>query len=191
MAVRNIIIEPDPRYGEVSDKLRHVSEPVTVFDEELAELAADLHETMCAAPGIGLAAPQVGIYKRLIAVRLPEGYQGEESPEEIHTLVNPEIVKAGGNDRNVEGCLSFPDLLGMVDRYTWTTIKAQHLDGSTFRFKARDVLARVLQHEIDHLNGYLFFDRMEDISDLFYLEDLEDYDEDHVVDEEHVEAAKA
>ncbi len=168
-----IVIEPDPRYGSLSPRLRQVAEPIEEVTDELRVLADDMLETMVDADGVGLAAPQVGVLRRLLVVRIPEGYHGEDSPEEVYKLVNPEVIKAGGRDTDLEGCLSFPDLLGEVERYTWAIIRAEDLDGNRVRFRAKGYLARVLQHEIDHLDGILFFDRMDSIGDLFYADELE------------------
>lgn len=168
MARLRIITEPDPRYGTVSPRLRQKSEPVTVFDDDLRRLAADLIETMHAADGVGLAAPQVGILKRLFVLHIPA--DPEEDQEELTlALVNPEIVRAGGQEVGPEGCLSFPNLYGDVRRYATVTVKAQDLEGRAFRLKGRGLLARALQHEIDHLDGVLFFDRMDDWSTLRYI----------------------
>jgi peptide deformylase len=82
--------------------------------------------------------------------------------------VNPELIKAGGNETALEGCLSFPDLTGEVPRYKWVNVRGLDLDGKPLRFRARGILARVIQHEVDHLNGVLFFDRMDDWSTLGY-----------------------
>ena len=168
MAIMKIITEPDPRYGKVSDRLRKKSVQVEVIDDSIRTLARDLHETMEAASGVGLAAPQVGIYRRLVVIRIPEGYEHEDDPEVELSLINPEILRAGGQDVDAEGCLSFPDLYGDVSRYATVTVKAKDLEGRDLRLKARGVLARALQHEIDHLDGVLFFDRMDDWSSLRY-----------------------
>lgn len=170
VAPLEIIIEPDPRFGTVSDRLRQRSEPVEEITDDLRQLADEMHETMCVARGVGLAAPQVGVLKRLIVVHIPAGYHEEDNEEIRLTLVNPEIVKAGGRDTDIEGCLSFPDLVGEVERYSWAIVKGQDAEGNNLRFRAKGILARVIQHEIDHLDGVLFFDRMEDIDDLFYVE---------------------
>jgi peptide deformylase len=168
MATLKIITEPDPRYSTISDRLRQKSEKVTVVDDDLRKLARDMHETMVEACGVGLAAPQVGILKRLVVVQVPAGYQDEDSPELNLALVNPEIARAGGQECDAEGCLSFPELYGDVTRYASVTVKAKDLDGKDVKIKARGFLARVLQHEIDHLDGVLFFDRMDDLSSLRY-----------------------
>jgi peptide deformylase len=168
MALLKVITEPDPRVSKGSGRLREVSKPVTSFDARLRQLAIDMHETMAEENGVGLAAPQVGILERMVVIHVPEGYGDEDQEEQTLTLVNPEIVKAGGRDYDYEGCLSFPDLIGEVPRYTWVNVKAQDETGKALRFRARGILARIIQHEIDHLDGVLFFDRMEDWSTLGY-----------------------
>ena len=168
MACLKVITEPDPRYSDPSPRLRQKSLPVTKVDDGLRKLARDMHETMEHERGVGLAAPQVGILQRMVVIHIPEGYQDEEEPEQTLTLINPEILKAGGNEMDFEGCLSFPDLTGEVQRYKWVNVRALDEDGEPLRFKARGILARVIQHEIDHLDGILFFDRMDDWSTLGY-----------------------
>lgn len=168
MAILKVITEPDPRVAKGSGRLREESKPVTSFDERLKKLAADMHETMADEQGVGLAAPQVGIMERMVVIHVPAGYQDEDQEEQSLTLVNPEIVKAGGREYDYEGCLSYPDLLGEVPRYTWVNVKHQDESGKAYRFRARGILARIIQHEIDHLDGVLFFDRMDDWSTLGY-----------------------
>jgi peptide deformylase len=168
MAILNIITEPDPRFGTVSPRLRQKSKPVERIDDALHKLAGDMFETMIEANGVGLAAPQVGVYERLIVIHLPEDYDQEGDPEVRLMLVNPEIARAGGREVAPEGCLSFPELAGEVPRYASVTVRAKNVDGKDVRIKTRGLLARVLQHEIDHLDGVLFFDRMDDWSTLGY-----------------------
>ncbi len=184
-----VIKEPDPRYSRISDRLRGKAEPIDEVSDELRQLADDMYETMMDEKGVGLAAPQVGRNIRLLVAHIPAGY-GEDVEEDVTLkLVNPEIVKAGGRDSDIEGCLSFPELLGEVDRYTWAIIKAQDVEGNKLRFRSRGIVARVLQHEIDHLNGVLFFDRMESVNMLFYpseLEAAEEAGEDEALDPDAV-----
>ncbi|MEX1157658.1 MAG: peptide deformylase [Thermomicrobiales bacterium] len=168
MAPLTIIIEPDPRHGTISPRLRQKSSPITSIDNGIRALARDMFATLMDANGVGLAAPQVSIYKRLIVIYLPAGYDEEDDPEISLALVNPEIQRAGGREWDAEGCLSFPDLYGDVERYANVTVRALDVDGNTLKIKARGLLARVLQHEIDHLDGILYFDRMEDYSSLRY-----------------------
>ena len=178
MAVLKIIIEPDPRYGTISPRLRQKSAPVEEIDTGVRKLASDMVETMMEANGVGLAAPQVGVYKRLIVIHLPAGYDEEDDPEVNLTLVNPEIQRAGGRSWDTEGCLSFPDLYGDLQRYANVTVRALDVDGKPIKIKARGVLARVLQHEIDHLDGILYFDRMDDFSTLRYPARVPEGDDD-------------
>lgn len=173
MAKLELVIEPDPRYNRISDRLRAKSEPVAEVTPELQQLARDMHETMREEAGVGLAAPQIGRNIRLVVIHLPEGYQDEIDTEVNLTLFNPEIVKAGGRETDYEGCLSFPDLIGPVERYSWVIVKGQDENGDRVRFRAKGILARVLQHEIDHLDGVLFFDRMESIGLLFYPHEVQ------------------
>lgn len=178
-----MIVEPDPRYNRISDRLRHKAEPVEEITDELRQLAEDMFETMIEEKGVGLAAPQIGENIRLIVAHIPAGYDEDVEEDVSLTLFNPEIVKAGGRGTDFEGCLSFPDLLGPVERYTWAIIKAQDAEGKRVRFRSRGIVARVLQHEIDHLNGVLFFDRMESVGMLFYPSELEtDETEDDAVE---------
>lgn len=173
MATLKLITEPDPRFGAISDRLRRQSEKIDTFDEALADVVRDLFETLDVENGVGLAAPQVGIQRRVCIVCIPAGYEYEDSPATRLALINPEVVRAGGQDVDVEGCLSFPDLIGEVPRYTAITVRAQDVSGKVVKIKARDYLARVMQHEIDHLNGILFFDRMPDWSTLRYPQEIE------------------
>jgi len=159
MAILDIVLEGDPRLRQKAIKVR-AAEP------GLRKLAADMHETMLAAPGVGLAAPQVGINRRLIVVHVPENYIEEGDPATTLTLLNPEIVKAHGRVAGIEGCLSIPGWIGEVPRAEAITVKAMDLDNKPVRLKVRDFVARVLQHEIDHLDGILFVDRVEDKSTL-------------------------
>lgn len=159
MAILDIVLEGDPRLRQKATKIRQV-------DDSLRKLAQDMHETMLDAPGVGLAAPQVGVPRRLIVVHVPEGYEEENDPGLTLTLVNPEIVKAQGRELGLEGCLSIPGWVGEVPRFDAITVKALNLDNRDVRLKVQGYAARVLQHEIDHLDGILFVDRVEDKSTL-------------------------
>jgi peptide deformylase len=149
MAILPIRIYPDPI-------LRVKCPPVTEFSESLRRLAADMAETLVAAPGIGLAAPQVGVEKRLAMVDLSVG----EDPDQLHVLVNPEVVRREGSDTDVEGCLSIPGITEKVERPIEVTVRAFDLRGNLFELAAEGWLARALCHEIDHLDGVLFPDRL-------------------------------
>ncbi len=134
--------------------LRQRAEEVQVFDEELRQLVDDMFETMYAAEGIGLAAPQVGISKRLFVV------DTREPGDEPCAVINPVIAERSGSERGEEGCLSLPGLVGVVERSTLVTIEAVDVEGNPLRIDATDLLARVMQHEIDHIDGVLFIDRL-------------------------------
>lgn len=149
VAVLPIVQYPD-------DVLRAKAEKVTEFDTALAQLAADMVETMHEAPGVGLAAPQVDVSRRLIVVDPDAG--GEDS--EVRILVNPEILEAEGREADQEGCLSIPEFTEKVMRATRVRVRAQTLEGESFEIEADDFLARVIQHEVDHLDGILFIDRL-------------------------------
>ncbi len=160
MPLMTILLEGDPRLRQQATKIRSV-------DDGLRRIAADMFETMLDAPGVGLAGPQVGVMRRIIVVHLPAAYVHEDDPEVSLTLVNPEIVKGYGWESGQEGCLSIPGWVGDVPRMTSITVKGMDLDNRHVRLKAEGMLARVLQHEIDHLDGILFIDRVEDRSTLF------------------------
>lgn len=149
MAVLPIRIYPDP-------VLRVECPPVDRFDDELRRLASDMIETMHAAPGVGLAAPQIGVELRLAVVDLSVG----EDPEALLILVNPELVEEEGRESEVEGCLSIPDLTEKVERPFQVVVRAQDLDGERFEIEADDWLARAILHEMDHLDGVLFVDHL-------------------------------
>jgi peptide deformylase len=149
MAVLPIRIYPDPvlrvRCPEEKD-----------FNDELQQLAADMIETMHAAPGVGLAAPQVGVERRLAVVDTSVG----EDARELYVLVNPEIVAREGRHLDEEGCLSIPSITDKVVRPSRIKVEARDLDGGAISLEAEDLLARVICHEVDHLNGVLFVDHL-------------------------------
>jgi peptide deformylase len=157
MPLLEIILEGDPRLRQKATRVRSV-------DDSLRKLAADMFETMHAAPGVGLAAPQIGVMRRLIVVHVPENHDKEGESELTVALVNPEIVRQHGRVLGYEGCLSIPGWTAEVPRAEIVTVKAIDLDNKPVRIKAKGWAARVLQHEIDHLDGILFFDRVEDKS---------------------------
>ena len=136
--------------------LSQPGEPVTEFNDELAKLAADMFETMYAAQGIGLAAPQVGISKRMTVIDLTMG----KDPKDKMVLVNPEVIFSEGRLYEEEGCLSFPEIKEKVVRAAKVRIRAQDLKGKWFEMDGEELLSRCLQHEIDHLDGMLFIFRM-------------------------------
>ncbi|HYO12501.1 MAG TPA: peptide deformylase [Thermoanaerobaculia bacterium] len=149
MAILPIRIYPDP-------VLRVKCPDVTEFDARLRKLAADMVETMHAAPGVGLAAPQVGVEQRIAVVDTSVG----EDPSQIHILINPQIVRREGLETESEGCLSLPGISDKVDRPTSITVRAVDLEGKPMEINAEGWLARVVCHEIDHLDGILFTDHL-------------------------------
>jgi peptide deformylase len=149
MAVLPIRIYPDP-------VLRVKCRPIGAVDDRVRKLAADMVETMHAAPGIGLAAPQVGVELRLAVVDLSIG----EDPGQLHVLVNPEITEREGLETEVEGCLSLPGLTDKVDRPSAVRLAARDLSGQELELQAEGWLARALCHELDHLDGVLFIDHL-------------------------------
>ncbi len=148
------MVRPILKYG--APELERVSEPVERFDDQLKALAEDMLETMYAAPGIGLAAPQIGINRRLIVVDLTGG---RESGHQM-VLVNPAILRQEGSQRGEEGCLSIPGFEAVVERPLRIQVEAFDLEGHRLDFKAEELLARALCHEIDHLDGVLYLDRI-------------------------------
>lgn len=153
MPLRKIVTLPDPI-------LRRKARTVTKFDSELQSLVEDMIETLRAAPGVGLAAPQVGISDRLIVVEYPEDDEQEDASKKLYIVVNPEIKDMSTEtEMGIEGCLSIPGLHGEVDRALAVTVKGLTRHGQPVRIKAKGWLARIFQHEIDHLNGVVFTDR--------------------------------
>ncbi|MDR3739830.1 MAG: peptide deformylase [Terracidiphilus sp.] len=136
--------------------LQQPGEPVTEFNDELRKLAADMFETMYAEQGIGLAAQQVGIAKRLAVIDLSCG----KNPDDKLVLVNPEIIAREGKQYEEEGCLSFPEIREKVQRALTVRVRAQDLNGKWFEMDGEELLSRCFQHEIDHLDGMLFIFRM-------------------------------
>jgi peptide deformylase len=149
MALRPIVLYPDP-------VLLTPTERVERIDDEIVSLVQDMVETMHAAPGIGLAANQVGAGKRVCVVDLSVG----ENAEELHVFINPRIVETSGSEVAEEGCLSFPDVHIDVERPFLATVEAEGLDGKTFTLAARGLLARAMQHEIEHLEGRVFLQNL-------------------------------
>ena len=144
------MIYPIVKYGEAV--LERPSAPVTVFDEALKQLTDDMFESMYAASGVGLAASQIGIGKRIVVIDI----SFKEDPKAKLVLVNPEIIHLEGKVRQNEGCLSLPDFREPVTRAARATVKAQDVHGKWFEKSGEGLLARAFQHEIDHLNGKLY-----------------------------------
>lgn len=156
-------------YG--NESLKKTSERVTVFDRDLVELAKYMTRAMHALNGIGLAAVQIGVHKRLIVLDIAQSSMGNPpTPGEMQllpqmplALVNPEIIGFGSETEPYdEGCLSVPELYAEVIRPRLIKVRAQDLTGQTFEFECGGLLARCIQHEVDHLDGYLFVDRLSD-----------------------------
>jgi len=144
-----IVTYPDPI-------LAKPGEPVTEFNAELKQLVADMFETMYDGHGVGLAAPQIGVSKRLIVIDL----SGGDNPAEKIVLVNPEIIAHEGLQNGDEGCLSFPEIHEKVTRSGWVKVRAQDENGKWFEKEGHELLARCFEHEIDHVDGTQFIFRM-------------------------------
>jgi peptide deformylase len=172
MALRRILQINDPDDLKILKTRCH---PAKLPNPALKQLVADMFETMHAANGVGLAAPQIGITQRITVITIPaeveereDGTLVELAPEQNYVLINPEIVKSGSSEViGQEGCLSLPGWYGEVPRANWVTVDYQDLSGKRQRIrKASGLLARALQHEIDHLDGVLFTERMRDLTTL-------------------------
>lgn len=157
-------------FGFDHPALREKAKKVPKVDPSVVRLIDDLAETMLAAPGAGLAAPQIGVSLRVFVVR------GDEN--QVIGLVNPEIVKGTGVQVGYEGCLSYPGWVGEVARYEEVVLKGRNRHGKEIRIKAVGFTARAYQHELDHLDGILFIDRLTSLDTLRKLEDLPDDEED-------------
>jgi peptide deformylase len=151
------MLRPIERLG--SPVLQRPAKPVEAFDAALHQLIDDMIDTMYAAPGVGLAAPQVGVPLRVCVIDLSVGKRGGE----LLTLVNPEFVARDGMQLEDEGCLSVPGFTASVPRPATVTVRAADRDGGTRLIEATGLLARALQHELDHLDGKLFLDRLRGI----------------------------
>ena len=146
MAIRNVRLETD-------EILRKKSRAVDVVDDKIKELVNDMIETMHKQDGVGLAAPQVGVLKRVVVIDLYD----DKGP---YVLINPEILKEKGEQEVDEGCLSFPNKFAKVIRPEEVTVKAWDIDGKEYKLKGKGLLAQAISHEVDHLNGVLFVDKM-------------------------------
>src|SRR5512133_1036996 len=156
MTLRKIVTLPET-------VLRRKAHAVTKFDKGLQTLIDDMIETMRQAPGVGLAAPQIGLSERIIVVEYFEHEEDEEvedAPKKVWAVLNPEIVKPSEEMvMGIEGCLSVPGLVGEVERHAALQVKGLNRHGKPMKIKAEGWLARIFQHEIDHLNGVIFTDR--------------------------------
>ncbi len=162
MALRNILTEEDPT-------LRKVSRPVTKFDDRLHELLDDMAETLEDARGVGLAAPQVGILRRVVVVDIGE---------EILELINPEIISQSGEQTGMEGCLSVPGKYGIVTRPNVVKVRAQDRFGEWYEAEGEELIARAFCHELEHLDGHLYVDKVERFLTQEELEELANEAED-------------
>jgi len=162
MSLLKILTFPDPR-------LRTKAVPVEVVDEPIRLLVDNMLETMYAAPGIGLAATQVDVHKRLLVLDV------SESKDEPQCFINPELLEQEGRCMGEEGCLSVPDVTEEVERAERVRVRALGADGKPFELVAEGLLAVCIQHEMDHLLGKLFIDRMTDMSTLTQLEEFDAY----------------
>ncbi len=161
MAIKKIFTYPEP-------VLRQEARPITVFDEALKQLAADMGETMYDAPGVGLAANQIGVLKQIVVVDISK----DEEKKEFIALVNPVISKGEGCVAGEEGCLSVLEYEAKVDRFQKIHVDAQDLDGKPISFDAEDRFARIIQHEVDHLRGTLFIDHLSTLKRNLYKRKL-------------------
>ena len=153
MASLQVVKYPDPR-------LRKVCIPVETIDEHLIQLVEGMWELMLDSRGVGLAAPQVGVTVRLFAA------SPSFSPEDLKVYINPRIIEASGTVEEDEGCLSFPRIFTKIKRNATVTVEALDLEGSTFQETCSDLHSRIVQHEIDHLDGRLLIDRMGTVAKL-------------------------
>ena len=155
--IRTILTYPNP-------ELKKKSAPVTIITDAVRELARDMAETMYDAPGVGLAAPQLGVHQRIIVIDV----SGRDEPPELITAINPVIIHSAGESYEEEGCLSVPKFAANVHRRASVVVKALDLDGNEKTWHAEDLLAIAFQHEIDHLDGILFVDHLSPLKrDLF------------------------
>ena len=149
LKIHEVVKYPDP-------VLARPGAPVTVFDAALKKLVAEMFESMYVAQGIGLAAPQIGISQRITVIDV----SFKKEPKDKLVLINPEVIESTGKQVEEEGCLSLPDIREKVTRAAWVKVKAQNEHGKWFEVEGDELLARALLHEIDHLNGVLFIDRI-------------------------------
>lgn len=148
MALLDIVKYGDP-------VLETPGDPVTEFDDRLKKLVGDMFETMYGAPGVGLAAPQVGVSKRLFVMDC----SGGKDPEQRIALINPVVLRVEGEQNGEEGCLSFPDIFFSVKRSLRAVVQAQDVEGNEFEIDGHELTARCMLHETDHCDGIVFIDR--------------------------------
>lgn len=149
--------------------LHKIAEPVTHFDEALVTLVQDMYETMYHEKGVGLAAPQVGISKRIAAIDVSEEHN------KPFVIINPEIIEKTGEELLEEGCLSIPGTYDKVPRSTFVKVRAQDVTGKFFEIEGDGLLSHCLQHEIDHLNGKLYIDYLSPLKKRMWLKKMEKF----------------
>lgn len=152
--VRAVRLKDDPVLRKKAKPIKNPSDPL------IRQLAEDMAATMYKAPGVGLAAPQVGESKRILVADCGEEHGG------LYVLINPKVLESDGTQVGIEGCLSFPNLYGDVERAEKVIVKAQDLTGRWFKVEAHGLLSRCFQHEIDHLDGILFVDKAKNLREL-------------------------
>ena len=162
MALREILVDGDP-------VLAKISRPVENFDERLHTLIDDMRETLIESNGVGLAAPQIGILRRVVLVI--------NEQDEILELVNPVIIHQEGEQTGLEGCLSVPGLYGEVTRPMKATVRAQDRNGNTYEVSGEEIVARCFCHELEHLDGHLFTERVQ--GKLYTVKELEEMQEEY------------
>lgn len=161
MAIRKILTYPDP-------VLRQQAKPVTEFNDSLKQLVEDMIETMYSAPGVGLAANQIGVTLQIIVINPSR----ENEIKDPLAFINPTIEKGEGSQSSEEGCLSVVDFFATIKRFQKIWVNAYDLTGAVMNFEADDFLARVIQHEVDHLNGILCIDRVSALKRALYKKRL-------------------
>ncbi|MEA2083276.1 MAG: peptide deformylase [Thermodesulfobacteriota bacterium] len=157
MAKKEIVTYPNPI-------LKQKSKPITAFNSELKQLVADMAETMFAAPGSGLTAVQIGVLLQVVLMNLSEN----ENENKYMALINPEILEAQGTQVDKEGCLSVPEYFTKVKRAQKVKVQALDLNGNEHKYEFEDWLARVIQHEVDHMHGILILDRISSLKRALY-----------------------
>lgn len=159
MAIRNILTKGD-------EMLAKKCRTVTEFDERLHILLDDMRDTLLSSNGVGLAAPQVGVLRRVVLV-----LDVNKEPEQIVELINPEVIELNELEPTVEGCLSVPNVYGMVMRPTWAKVKAQDRFGNWFEREGEGIVAQCFCHETEHLDGHLFTEKVTEYVDLEKVEE--------------------
>lgn len=162
MGLRNILVKDKDEI-----QLRKHSRPVERFDERLHLLIDDMRDTLAQSGGVGLAAPQVGVLRRVVVI-----LDVNTEPEEMIELVNPTVIETSGEQRIIEGCLSVPGVWGYVTRPTWAKIRAQDRYGNWFEREGTDMMAQCFCHETEHLDGNLFVDKVEEYVDADEIEGI-------------------